>query len=76
MHRNFGHLVFVFAIVNAGIGLSWSQSASPVIIGYSLAASVVAVVHFSLVAWKRWERRKLHASEPKPEESSPDVSTI
>lgn len=76
VHRNFGHLIFVFAIVNGGIGLSWSQAASPVIIGYSVAAGVVAIVHFSLVAWKRWERRKLDASEPKPQETSPDVDTI
>lgn len=76
VHRNLGHFVFVFAIVNGGIGLSWSQAASPVIIGYSVAAGIVAIVHFSLVAWKRWERRKLDTSEPKPRESSPDVDRI
>ncbi|GAM37493.1 hypothetical protein TCE0_024f07457 [Talaromyces pinophilus] len=76
VHRNLGHFIFIFAIVNGGIGLTWSQAASPVIIGYSVAAGVVAIIHFSLVAWKRWERRKIAASEPKPHETSPDVETI
>lgn len=69
VHRNLGHVVFVFAIANGGIGLAWSQTASPVMIGYSVAVGVVGIVHFSLVIWKRWEQHKLKrmsGEEPKP----------
>jgi hypothetical protein len=76
IHRNLGHLVFIFAIVNGGIGLSWSQAASPVIIGYSVAVGVVAILHFSLVAWKRWGQKRVNVSEPKPQQNSPDVDGI
>lgn len=63
VHRNMGHLIFIFAIMNGGIGLSWSQAATPVIISYSVPVGVVALVHLSLVVWERWERRKIDTSE-------------
>uniref|UniRef100_A0A093V8B5 Cytochrome b561 domain-containing protein n=1 Tax=Talaromyces marneffei PM1 TaxID=1077442 RepID=A0A093V8B5_TALMA len=65
-----------YAFVHRNLGLTWSQAGSPVIIGYSVAVGVVAIAHFSLVAWKRWEKQKVNASEPKPQQNSLDVDTI
>ncbi|KAH8691203.1 hypothetical protein BGW36DRAFT_349047 [Talaromyces proteolyticus] len=76
IHRYLGHFVFVLAIIDGGVGLSWSYTASPVIIGYSVAVGVVAIVHFSLVAWKRWEKQKPHGVgifEIKTQQNSPEA---
>lgn len=54
VHRYFGPVVIAFAIVNGGIGLTWSSASSGIVIGYAVVIVIVGVVVVGAVVWKRW----------------------
>lgn len=47
-------MVVVLAVVNGGIGLSWSNASYRVIVGYIVAVVVIGVVVIAVVVWNRW----------------------
>lgn len=53
IHRYFGHVVFLLAIINGGIGLAWSYASRSVIIGYSIGVVVVCVGLIAVLSWSR-----------------------
>ncbi|KAL1962257.1 hypothetical protein VTN77DRAFT_9847 [Rasamsonia byssochlamydoides] len=62
IHRYFGQIIIVLAVVNGGIGLTWSYASTRVIVGYIIVVVVIGVPVIAAVAWKRWTSR-----EAKPE---------
>lgn len=62
IHRYLGHIIFILAIINAGVGLSWSSASAPVVIGYSVGVGIVAITVFAILAWKRWRSKYISRS--------------
>ncbi|KAJ5160294.1 uncharacterized protein N7482_007298 [Penicillium canariense] len=58
VHRYFGHVIVLLAIVNGGIGLTWSYASKSVIIGYSIVVLILGVISILLFGWSRWESRR------------------
>jgi hypothetical protein len=53
VHRYFGSAVIFLAIINAGIGLSWSYASSRIIIIYSVAVLVICVPVIVSIIWAK-----------------------
>lgn len=58
VHRYFGFVVILLAIINGGIGLSWSYASNGVLIGYSIAVIIVSVVIIGLLGWARFKTNR------------------
>jgi hypothetical protein len=56
VHRYLGQAIIFAAIINGGIGLTWSRASTGIIVGYTVAVVVVAVLTIGALAWKRWRR--------------------
>lgn len=55
IHRYFGHIIIALAVVNGGIGLTWSCVSKSVVIGYSIAVLVISLVYIIALSKARWE---------------------
>lgn len=55
VHRYFGFIVILLAIINGGIGLNWSYASNGVLIGYSIGVIVVSIVIIGLLGWARFK---------------------
>ncbi|KAJ5819440.1 hypothetical protein N7474_005031 [Penicillium riverlandense] len=67
IHRYFGYVVFILAIINGGIVLSWSYASKSVIIGYSIGVLVVGLGLLFFFSWLRytsWRNQKQHSGSP------------
>ncbi|KAJ5811945.1 hypothetical protein N7474_008246 [Penicillium riverlandense] len=67
LHRYFGWVVIFLAIINGGIGLTWSYTSRSVVIGYSVAVATIGLAVFAAVSWARWtsvRSQKGHIREP------------
>lgn len=67
IHRYFGYIVFILAIINGGIGLTWSYASTAVIIGYTigvLAVSLCLLFCFGWSRWASWRSQKQSTSSP------------
>lgn len=53
IHRYLGLGVIVLAILNGGIGLTWSYASTGVVIGYAIAVVVISVGVMIALVWKR-----------------------
>lgn len=54
VHRYFGYVIFFVAILNGGIGLTWSYASKAVVTGYSVAVAVLGVGIVAVFGWARW----------------------
>ncbi|KAJ6105048.1 hypothetical protein N7486_003737 [Penicillium sp. IBT 16267x] len=61
VHRYFGYVVFFLAVINGGIGLTWSYASRSVVIGYSVTVAVIGIGVIAVFSWARWNSR----SDPK-----------
>lgn len=52
-HRHFGRIVIILAIVNGGIGLSWSYATTKEIVAYSIIVGVLSILTIVAVLWKK-----------------------
>jgi Eukaryotic cytochrome b561. len=52
-HRYFGRIVIVLAIVNGGIGLTWSYATTGEVVAYSVIVGVLIILTIAAVLWKR-----------------------
>jgi uncharacterized membrane protein len=57
IHRYFGYVILFLAILNGGIGLTWSYASRGVIIGYSIAVLILGGLSVALFAWSRFTFR-------------------
>lgn len=57
IHRFFGQSILVFAVVNGGIGLTWSYASIRVVVGYIIVVVVVGITVVAAVVWKRFTSR-------------------
>ena len=57
VHRYFGFIVILLAIINGGIGLDWSYASTGAIVGYSVGVAVVSLVFVGLLVWARLKPR-------------------
>jgi hypothetical protein len=67
IHRYFGYVVFILAIINGGIGLSWSYPSKSVIVGYSIGVLVVGLGLLFFFSWLRytsWRNQKQYSGSP------------
>ncbi|OQD85222.1 hypothetical protein PENANT_c010G11750 [Penicillium antarcticum] len=67
IHRYLGYFIVFFAIINGGIGLTWSHASKSVIIGYSIAVAVIGsglVFLFALARWNSNSGQKGSISSP------------
>ncbi|KAI2746649.1 hypothetical protein DTO013E5_150 [Penicillium roqueforti] len=55
--RYFGHIIIFLAIVNGGIGLTWSSASKSVVIGYSIAVIIIGLGLVLIIGWARWISR-------------------
>ncbi|KAJ5683844.1 uncharacterized protein N7477_000189 [Penicillium maclennaniae] len=58
VHRYFGYVIFFFAVVNGGIGLTWSYASKSVVIGYSVVAAIISIGLIAVFSWARWNARR------------------
>jgi hypothetical protein len=58
VHRYFGFIVILLAIINGGIGLSWSYASNGVLVGYSIAVVIVSVAIIGLLGWARFKSNR------------------
>lgn len=58
VHRYFGFIVIILAIINGGIGLSWSYASNGVIVGYSIGVIIVSVTIIGLLGWARFKSNR------------------
>lgn len=58
IHRYFGYVVFFLAVVNGGIGLTWSYASNSVVIGYSIVAAIISIGVIAVFSWARWNSRR------------------
>lgn len=58
VHRYFGYVIFFFAVVNGGIGLTWSYASKSVVIGYSVVAAIICTGLIAVFFWARWNSRR------------------
>lgn len=54
VHRYFGYAIVFLAIVNGGIGLTWSYASKAVVIGYSVAVLIIGLGLVFVFGWARW----------------------
>lgn len=57
IHRYFGRIILVLAVVNGGIGLTWSYASTRVVVGYIIVVVVVGITVIAAVVWKRFTSR-------------------
>lgn len=54
VHRYFGYVIFFVAILNGGIGLTWSYASKSVVIGYSVVVAILGAGLIAIFGWARW----------------------
>ncbi|KAJ5492611.1 hypothetical protein N7539_001357 [Penicillium diatomitis] len=77
VHRYFGFIVIFLAIINGGIGMSWSYASTGAIVGYSVLVAVVSAVFIGLLGWARLgSRRGAKGFDRQSEEELSDYRTL
>ncbi|KAJ5610656.1 hypothetical protein N7510_007375 [Penicillium lagena] len=67
LHRYFGWVVMFLAIINGGIGLTWSYTSTSVVIGYSVAVTIIGLGVLGTVFRAKWtsgRSQKGYVNEP------------
>ncbi|KAJ9209771.1 hypothetical protein DTO166G4_8623 [Paecilomyces variotii] len=84
-HRYFGRAVIILAIVNGGIGLSWSSAPTKTVVAYSIIVAVLGILTIAALLWKAavvkrqtrlrfTEELELHQQETETRFKNPDNS--
>ncbi|GAD98405.1 conserved hypothetical protein [Paecilomyces variotii No. 5] len=58
VHRHFGRGVIILAIVNGGIGLTWSSATTKMVLAYAIIVAVLGVLTIAALLWKKAVARR------------------
>ncbi|KAJ5587478.1 uncharacterized protein N7459_003243 [Penicillium hispanicum] len=67
VHRYVGYVVLLLAIINGGIGLTWSSASTGTVLGYSITVLVIGLGTVAVFGWARvnaMRNQKQYTSSP------------
>lgn len=52
-HRYLGRIAILLAVVNGGIGLTWSSATTKMVLAYSIIVAVIGILTIAALLWKK-----------------------